>query len=367
MRRLVASFFLPLLVLLPLCSSHAESVATPRRQVDVCFVLDTTGSMAGLLEAAKQKIWFIASEIASAPSKPEVRFCLLAFRDRGDEYVTQHHDLSADLDAIHAELLALTSGGGGDTPEAVNQALSEAVENTTWSQAPNSLRVIFLVGDAPPHTDYDEPQYPQIAERAKALGILINPVLCGADEATRDAFAQIAARGGGQSAVLADPAQVQRIETPMDQDLAALEPRLERTLIRYGAPTAEAEPAHPAAALDHATAADRAAFVAARGRMRDGSGDLIEAIDAGELSLASLDRSQLPAQLRSLSEAELGVHLASVRAERDGLRRVIASLLSQRREFIAARSDDGADAGFDRVVAAIVQRQLASAPDGASK
>src|SRR5690606_39781596 len=68
---------------LPALASHPPG-AGGYRQVEACFVLDTTGSMSGLLDAAKQKIWFIASEIANAPGRPEVRLCLLAFRDRGD-------------------------------------------------------------------------------------------------------------------------------------------------------------------------------------------------------------------------------------------------------------------------------------------
>ena len=34
--------------------------------IEVCFVLDTTGSMGGLIEGAKQKIWSIANEMISA-------------------------------------------------------------------------------------------------------------------------------------------------------------------------------------------------------------------------------------------------------------------------------------------------------------
>ena len=66
--------------------TSAEKQDKPK--IDVCFVLDTTGSMSGLIEGAKQKIWSIANEITSARPTPDIRIGLIGYRDRGDEYVT---------------------------------------------------------------------------------------------------------------------------------------------------------------------------------------------------------------------------------------------------------------------------------------
>src|SRR6266581_3034562 len=67
-------------------------------RLEVCFVLDTTGSMSGLIEGAKQKIWSIANEMISAKPTPEIRLGLIGYRDRGDEYVTKVFVLTDDLD-----------------------------------------------------------------------------------------------------------------------------------------------------------------------------------------------------------------------------------------------------------------------------
>src|SRR3989442_11111831 len=99
--------------------------AAPR--VEVAFVLDTTGSMARLIDGAKRKIWSIANQLASGQPTPKVRIALVAYRDRGDTYVTQVRDLTDDIDAVYADLQRLTADGGGDTPESVDQALDEAV------------------------------------------------------------------------------------------------------------------------------------------------------------------------------------------------------------------------------------------------
>ncbi len=84
--------------------SYPHPNGTPkasRPRMEVCFVLDTTGSMTGLIEGAKQKIWSIANEMISTKPTPEIRLGLVAYRDRGDEYVTKTFDLTNDIDAIY--------------------------------------------------------------------------------------------------------------------------------------------------------------------------------------------------------------------------------------------------------------------------
>lgn len=123
-----------------------------RPVLEVAFVLDTTGSMGGLLEGAKQKIWSIASRMASGKPTPRIRVGLVAYRDRTDAYVTQTFDLSEDLDAVYKNLRSFTAGGGGDTPEHVGKGLADAVEKLSWTTQGRVARMIFLVGDAPAST-----------------------------------------------------------------------------------------------------------------------------------------------------------------------------------------------------------------------
>src|SRR5437762_10315529 len=85
-------------------------------QVEVVFCLDTTGSMGGLIDAAKKKIWTISNQIAGGKPTPHVKVGLVAFRDRGDEYITKVFDLTDDLDAVYANLMGFRADGGGDEP-----------------------------------------------------------------------------------------------------------------------------------------------------------------------------------------------------------------------------------------------------------
>src|SRR5689334_3810456 len=77
----------------------ADKKAKPK--VEVVFCLDTTGSMGGLIEAAKQKIWSISNQIASGKPTPDLKIGLVAYRDKTDAYITKVFDLTDDLDAVH--------------------------------------------------------------------------------------------------------------------------------------------------------------------------------------------------------------------------------------------------------------------------
>ena len=127
-----------------------------RPRVELVFALDTTGSMSGLIEGAKRKIWSLASFVAQGQPTPELRVGLIGYRDVGDAYVTRLHDLDDDLDRVYQQLQRFQAGGGGDTPEHVARALHEAVHKMTWAQDSNVVKIVYLVGDAPPHTDYQD-------------------------------------------------------------------------------------------------------------------------------------------------------------------------------------------------------------------
>ena len=140
--------------------------------VEVAFVLDTTGSMAALIDSAKRKIWSIATAIVDANPDAEIRMGLVAYRDIGDEYVTKIFNLTTDIQGLYANLLELRAHGGGDWPESVNEALEAGVTKLSWTQGAEICRIMFLVGDAPPHMNYtQDTKYPEVLRMARERDI----------------------------------------------------------------------------------------------------------------------------------------------------------------------------------------------------
>jgi Mg-chelatase subunit ChlD len=337
--------------------------ATP--QIEVCFVLDTTGSMGGLIEGAKVKIWSIANQLIAAKPTPKLRIALVAYRDRGDDYVTRVFDLTEDIDAVYANLQKFAAGGGGDEAESVNQALHEAVTKIAWSPDRDVLKIVFLVGDSPPHMDYrDDVKYPDVCQLAMQKDLIINTVQCGGNSHTTPIWQEIARRAEGQFVAISQTGDMQVVSTPVDKDLAELNVALGTTLVPYGHAEQRrfvvAKQAAAEAALAPA-AADRLAYNVALGRGVQGTGDLVDDLKDGKVTLTSLQKEELPAAMQGMTAAQQRDFLQQKADERQQLQARVSELLKKRQAFIDAELQKQLQAGkgnaFDLQVARLLRDQ----------
>jgi uncharacterized protein YegL len=341
------------------------------RKVQVVFVLDTTGSMGGLIHTAKEKIWAIASTLAQAKQQPEISMGLVAYRDRGDAYVTRVVDLSSDLDSMYTQLLELAADGGGDGPEAVNEALHAAVHRVSWSQDPNVYKVVFLVGDAPPHMDYrDDVKYPEVVAAAAAKGIVVNTIQCGNAGETQGPWRHIASLGQGRYFTVEQAGGAVAIATPYDEQIAALSAELDGTRLYYGSAeeraAMEGKVAATARLNDEASVAARArrgAFNASAAGAANllGERELVDDVASGRVDIATLPAAELPAAIAVLAPAEQAAVVSATAARRDELKREIAELAARRDEFIAQEieADGGARDSLDAQIYDAVRDQAA--------
>ena len=327
----------------PIAQPVQLPVAT-KPKIEVVFVLDTTGSMGGLIDAAKNNIWSIATTMASAQPAPEMHMGLVAFRDRGDEYVTRVLNLSRDLDSMYASLMDFRADGGGDGPESVNAALDAAVNQIQWSQDSNSYKVIFLVGDAPPHMDYQgEKQYPAILKEAAAKGIVVNCIQAGEESDTRKTWQHIASLNQGRYLQVEQSGSAVAVNTPFDDKLAQLAKELDDTRLFYGDADKRAELRQKEAAAEKVHAASPAAVQAKRAAFNaSGAGagnfladsELVDAVSSGKVTLESIDKQELPAPLQAMPVMEQKAVIAEKAKKRAELKAEIARLDAQRQDYI---------------------------------
>lgn len=147
--------------------------------LDAVFVLDTTGSMGGELREVQERVRQLAVDLALAREGERLRYGIVAFRDRGDVYVTRPFDLTEDVGAAEHFLAELTADGGGDGPESVVAAVETALFEMSWDPSRDVDRQIFLIGDAPPHLDYaDDPEPEELVAEARRARIVINAIGC---------------------------------------------------------------------------------------------------------------------------------------------------------------------------------------------
>lgn len=343
-----------------------------RPQVDVVFVLDTTGSMGGLIATAKEKIWSIATTMASARQTPDIRIGLVAYRDRGDAYVTKVVDLSSDLDSVYATLMDFAAEGGGDGPESVNEALYDAVHGISWSAQENAYRAIFLVGDAPPHMDYNEMRYPEIVASAREKGIVINTVQCGDLPITVEPWTQIASLGHGSYFQVEQAGGAVAFTTPYDAEIATLSAQLDDTRLYYGnseekarmqGKVAATEKLHEGASL--ASRARRAVFNASSAGDANllGENELVDAVVSGKVTLDDIEADALPEALKPMSPAEQKAYVDELAQTRADLMRQLAEQAAARDGYLARKVEEagGLAGSLEQQLFNAVREQAAAA------
>jgi Mg-chelatase subunit ChlD/cell division protein FtsB len=340
-----------------------------RPRIEVVFVLDTTGSMGGLIQAAKEKIWSIATTLASAQQAPDIRMGLVAYRDRGDEYVTRVVDLSDDLDSVYATLMDFQANGGGDGPESVNQALHDALHKISWSQGTQAYQVVFLVGDAPPHMDYqDDIKYPETLTAATARGITVNAIQCGHNGTARQDWERIAGLGHGSYFQVEQAGSAVAITTPFDEKLARLSARLDDTRLYYGSAEEKkkqrlkldaTDKLHTESSIE--SRARRAAFNVSKSGESNflGDGELVDDVTSGRVELSGIDRDRLPEPMQAMAPAEQEALISETAARRDALRRQVQELAEQRSAYLDEKVEElgGARDSLDHKIYRAVREQ----------
>ncbi len=196
---LSAGMLLPGLTTQMVFADEAVKQSAARPVLDLAFLIDTTGSMGGEIEMVKKKTKDLVAKLASGKPAPIVRVGLVAYRDRGDEYVTKVFPFSDDIDKVVKDITNLHAAGGGDTPEAVNQGLHAALNDLKWTTDKKASKLLFLIGDASPHIYPNDFSWENESKNAISRGIQINTIACdGLDSAGTTVFEKIAKLADGK-------------------------------------------------------------------------------------------------------------------------------------------------------------------------
>jgi len=135
----------------PVWRHETELGRVDPKPLDVVFVVDATGSMQHVLDFLKRDIGHIRAALELVANHP--RIGLTFYRDNGDMFVTRSMRLSENLNALDAFIGTIDAHGGVDRPEAVLDALTDALKANPWSWKGQGRREIVLLTDAPPHPE----------------------------------------------------------------------------------------------------------------------------------------------------------------------------------------------------------------------
>ncbi len=193
-----------------------ENPPIERVQLDVLFLLDSTGSMADEIHQIKTSLISISEKVSDLPTMPGLRFGMVSYRDRGDDYVVRSFQFDADVERFARTVEGVEADGGNDYPESLNEAIRQAIRNSGWRD--EAVRLIFLIADAPPHLDYpQDSDYAVEMAEARRQGIKVFSVASsGLDQQGEYILRQIAQQTMGRFIFILYEDQQGHLDTPHD-------------------------------------------------------------------------------------------------------------------------------------------------------
>jgi hypothetical protein len=354
-------------------SSRAAVPAPPAKAeevpvVQIAILLDTSGSMQGLIEQAKGQLWKIVNEFINAKQngkRPDLEVALFEYgKDTlpaGTGYIRLIAPLTNDLDKISEELFKLQTSGGD---EYCGWVIKDAVERLAWSKAPDAFKAIFIAGNEP--FTQGPIDYAKSCKAAIEKGIIVNTIHCGTDGVgIQTKWQDGALLAEGKYMVIDHNQAVVHFEAPQDKEIARLGVELNKTYIAFGqlgaanATRQAAQDANSFALSSQGSSVQRA-LSKSSAFYCNSSWDLVDACKGTNFNLSALKTEELPVEMQKLTETERKAYVETKTKERGKIQEQINQLNAERTKFVAEKSKQhSATNTLDSVVLSTVREQAA--------
>ncbi len=322
--------------------------------VEIAICLDTSGSMDGLINAARQKLWSIVNVLALADPTPKLRVALLTYGNDGQNpengWVQVFTPFTEDLDKVSEMLFALTTNGG---TELVARVIQTSIEELEWTDSTDALKIIIVAGNESADQD-TEVAFRDACKNAINRGVMVNPIYCryeGDGPEVEPAWQEIARLADGQYASIDQNNTTVIIATAFDDELINLSTRLNETYIPFGAEgqmgwqNQQVQDAN-ALSLNKSTAAARAQTKG--GELYACSWDLVDACRLEQVELSEVKEEDLPENMKAMTPEERVAYVAEMQASRESIQQEIGSVNAQRQLIMVAEQARQAQRGLDQ-------------------
>ncbi len=308
----------------------------------MAILLDTGGSMSGLIDRARTELWSIVNEfifVQKHGKQPELQVALYEYGKsvlpRKGGYIRQIVPLTTDLDKISEELFALTTNGGS---EYCGWVIREAANDLQWSDAPDDLKVIFIAGNEP--FTQGPVDYKEACATAIGRGIVVNTIHCGPDrQGIGGMWKDGAALADGRYLNIDHNQQVVHVAAPQDKEIAELGVRLNGTYIPYGSEGGLAQERQATQDLNARRASAEAvvqrAVTKSSANYSNSGWDLIDAVGAKQIDLDQIKPDALPENMRTMTQKQRREYLKGQTKQRKEIQAKIQLLNEQRKKHVA--------------------------------
>lgn len=310
--------------------------------IQIALLLDTSSSMSGLIEQAKANLWEMVNELAVSKKDDKAPGLHVALYEYGKDtlsplsgYIRKIVPFTQDLDHLYEQLFHLTTNGGD---EYCGMVMDRAVYQLEWSKRKDDLRFIFIAGNE--SFAQGSVNYRNVCARALEKGIIINTIHCGNyDEGITGLWKDGAVRGNGKYMTIDHNQEIVHIAAPQDDEITRLNEELNDTYIPYGTEGAELKNRQKiqdsnALSVNKGILIQRAA-AKSTSNYRNGSWDIVDAVNSNELSYEQMKDQDLPEEMQGMSKGERKEYIETLSQKRENVQKQIKELYKERELFIS--------------------------------
>ncbi len=323
----------------------APTESTETRKIQIALIMDTSGSMEGLIEQAKSQLWNLVGELSHATyngKDPELEIALYEYGNDGlssrGGYIRRISPLISDLDDISSSLFSLRTNGGS---EYCGMVIQKSLQQLEWSSSDQDIKLIFIAGNEP--FTQGPVNYESACGDARAKGVIVNTIHCGSyEEGVRGSWKSGAMIGGGDYMAIEQNRRTVYIETPYDDRINACGVQLNKTYVYYGVngnSKKEAQEVEDVNAESYSVS-----NLASRNSMKvskfykTSSWDLVDAMADSTVIVGEVNKKTLAPELQKKTDAELKAYVQDQAKKRAVLKKEIATLNIKRGEYIAKQN-----------------------------
>ncbi|WFE83799.1 MULTISPECIES: vWA domain-containing protein [Parabacteroides] len=351
----------------PACTPVVNEVSAKKTKIQVAILLDTSGSMQGLIEQAKSRLWNIVNTLTTLKyngEAPDIEIALYeygSYKRYDGDYIRRITPLTADLDLISKELFALTTNG---SEEYCGTVIQRAVNELEWGNSKADMKLIYIAGNE--EFTQGNISYKTAIANALKKDIFVNTIHCGSEDVGIGDFWQDAAlRGNGKFFNIDANATVRAIKTPFDPQIILCNEKLNDTYIGYGIVGKERKMNQTvqdrnAGSISSANYTERAVSKS-KAVYKNTSWDLVDKVKEDKDALSRIKKEELPEELRNKSPEELKTFIKQKEEERTLIQKEINELAVKRQIYIDEQLKKEGENKGDDLGKAITESVLAVA------
>jgi len=321
--------------------SNQTGAEPTRTAMDVALLLDTSGSMSGLINQAKAQLWNIVQEFAKAEKSgitPVFRVSVFEYGNNSlpaqEDYIRQVCGLTDDLDKVSEALFSLRTNGGSEYCGAV---IEDALQTLDWSTRTDSYKAIFIAGNEPFNQGPDA--YREICASAVASGVVVNTIHCGdAKTGIKQFWQDGAVTGGGKYLNIDQDRKVIHIDAPQDSVIIKLSSELNQTYLWFGDSVKRSSYSKNQVEQDlNAGSNSVSRAITKAGKLyRNANRDLVDTYKSNKNILAEVEPKCLPDLMQKMHKKEQLAYIKRMADKRTAIQNEIAKQNNARMKYVQA-------------------------------